>query len=565
MPPSFPSFSPYSLPRHVAEEVRRPSPGHRTCRNKSEEAEGAGAEGHGLHECVVKVDVDRQEAVTADRRNRLIMKRATDAVTEQERPIFPSQQEGPFPQDAWGSHQSVASLANFSSPNFPLPAWGYAPSLPEYADGDALDGFNLNSIFLRTPSAFTVGHNAHYGYSPTYLGLSTMSLRRGPLPFASSSTPQFSNADTEMEEIINNGSPAAAPSPGFGTQEETLGIGDDMDEEEEVEEEPAEPELEPARSKRGKKDKRAANGKSDEPRVKWTAKEDECLAEAWKTVSMDPINDANQDTDTYWTRVKMAFDECKLVDPEFAGIHMKHGDKAKSNHWASIQLACHKWHGIQEEVMARPENGADVERHTFRRDNGNNADFKFLHVLTRIESCEKWAEVRLALAKAKDGVYNRTRLPRGRQMVSLMATKRRRRQGIRHPLPKGCKRRSNSASPTPRATPPCGRISPRQGGRRTKQDAKLDLLRTNVAAKKRNTDLVFLMGGGDTVTMDPQVKEWYLAKWDLILNLMLGPAAIASTTSTPNAPGSPTPTPTTATLTPPTSPAHAGDDEEFVI
>ncbi|KAE8783911.1 putative methionyl-tRNA synthetase [Hordeum vulgare] len=42
----------------------------------------------------------------------------------------------------------------------------------------------------------------------------------------------------------------------------------------------------------------------------------------------------------------------------------------------------------------------------FRRDSGTDADFKFLHVFTKIESCKKWAEVRLALAKAKDGVYN---------------------------------------------------------------------------------------------------------------------------------------------------------------
>ncbi|KAE8774055.1 putative methionyl-tRNA synthetase [Hordeum vulgare] len=196
-----------------------------------------------------------------------------------------------------------------------------------------------------------------------------MGLRRGPLPFVPGSAPQSNNADAEMEEIINNGSAVAASCPGFGTQKETLDIDDDMDEEEvkqevvkeEVEkEEPAE--LEPARSKGRKKKKRVANGKPTEPRVKWTAKEDECLAEAWKTVSIDPITGANQNTDTYWRRIKTTFDERKLVDSEFAGIHMQRGDKAMSNHRASIQLACHKWHGIQEEVMARPESGANIER-----------------------------------------------------------------------------------------------------------------------------------------------------------------------------------------------------------
>ncbi|KAE8801518.1 putative methionyl-tRNA synthetase [Hordeum vulgare] len=91
---------------------------------------------------------------------------------------------------------------------------------------------------------------------------------------------------------------------------------------------------------------------------------------------------------------------------------MERGDKVMSNRWSSIQQACNKWHAIQEEVIARPESGTNVERRMvrmfeiFRRESSTDVDFKFIHVFTKVESCEKWAEVRLALAKAKDGFYN---------------------------------------------------------------------------------------------------------------------------------------------------------------
>ncbi|KAE8811295.1 putative methionyl-tRNA synthetase [Hordeum vulgare] len=141
--------------------------------------------------------------------------------------------------------------------------------------------------------------------------------------------------------------------------------------------------------------KRESNAKPAEPHIKWTSKEDECLAEAWKTVSIDPFTVTNQNTDTYWWRIKTAFDERKLVDPDFANIHMDRGDKAMANHWATIQTAYNKWHGIIEMVRMFV---------MYRQDNSDQ-EFKFLHMFSRIESCEKWRESRLALAKAKE-TYN---------------------------------------------------------------------------------------------------------------------------------------------------------------
>ena len=71
-----------------------------------------------------------------------------------------------------------------------------------------------------------------------------------------------------------------------------------------------------------------------EPRLKWTAKEDVLLAEAWKTVSLDAIVGANQNMDNYWKRVKSAYDEQRMIDPDFHMCVTERGQKAMANHWA---------------------------------------------------------------------------------------------------------------------------------------------------------------------------------------------------------------------------------------
>jgi hypothetical protein len=205
-----------------------------------------------------------------------------------------------------------------------------------------------------TPSPPKYDAVMHEGISPA--------LRRGPLSFSHVGMPPPN--DGVMHDMITSGSMAAASSPGFFTQEEARatkavaaalrggidGLGDatqDVDEEEEeqalVDKEDDAPEP-TSMAKEWKKRKK--NSPPTEPRIKWMGKEEECLAEAWKTVSMNGITDANQNFDTYWQRVKMAFDERKIVDPYFNKTVMVRGEKAMATHWGVMQAACSRWHGI---------------------------------------------------------------------------------------------------------------------------------------------------------------------------------------------------------------------------
>ncbi|KAE8809880.1 putative methionyl-tRNA synthetase [Hordeum vulgare] len=170
-------------------------------------------------------------------------------------------------------------------------------------------------------------------------------------------------------------------------------------------------------------------------------------------------------------------------------------------------------------------------------------EFKFLHMFSGIESCEKWREVRLALEKAKE-----TYSPDA-------------------PSPSATKGRSDGtrkARAARVATPAVERlqalieqcianIKNSAARREEKSDERCSALMINVAAKKRNTDLGFLMEP-DTSTMDEKVKALYIVQRDLILSHMPAPAATTTVTTTAAPTTTPSPSAETTLTTSQTTP-----------
>jgi hypothetical protein len=141
------------------------------------------------------------------------------------------------------------------------------------------------------------------------------------------------------------------------------------------------------------------------------------------------------------------------------------------------------------------------------------------NVYARIEDCEKWAEVRWTLSKNKDEQYN----------PDALATA----ASVGHPEfgQKKLKELKKSGAPADRlqaSFEKCwAEARAHNAGRDTKYDARwkqmlanqgtrIALLQTTSAAKKRNTDLAFLIGGNDT-TMDEETRAWYDAHRQAIL------------------------------------------------
>ncbi|KAE8805174.1 putative methionyl-tRNA synthetase [Hordeum vulgare] len=172
-----------------------------------------------------------------------------------------------------------------------------------------------------------------------------------------------------------------------------------------------------------------------------------------------------------------------------------------------IQTASSKWRGTIEEVAARPKSGANLEGQMismFSMYHANNEDqeFRFLHVFSQIELCENCREVRFALDKANETYESDARAPlaaEGRRDDTKKSRATRDATPATKPLQaliQQCIADTKSSAPKRKE-----KSVARWSALMVNQHANLDLKRTNVTAKKRNTDLTFLIGA-DTSTMD---------------------------------------------------------------
>jgi hypothetical protein len=146
-------------------------------------------------------------------------------------------------------------------------------------------------------------------------------------------------------------------------------------------------------------------------------------------------------------------------------------------------------------------------------DDTDGQTFKYLNVVARIKSCKKWADIRRNLAKNKDEQYNpdasAPAASAGRPELGQKKLKELKKAG--HPAER--LQASFDKCWADARTHVAGRdnkYDARWKEMLANQGVRISLLKATSTAKKRNTDLAFLIGGNDAA-MDEEARAWYEA------------------------------------------------------
>ena len=126
-----------------------------------------------------------------------------------------------------------------------------------------------------------------------------------------SQAPEEEEVEAEEEEDEEERRVDDEDDEGMAEPGDDEAVEEEEEEEEEVEAEEEEEEEVPRAKGRGKRKGAATTKKPGSRGKKWTPLEDQCLCDAWKEVSIDPVTGANQPSGAYWGRIKKEFDERK--------------------------------------------------------------------------------------------------------------------------------------------------------------------------------------------------------------------------------------------------------------
>jgi hypothetical protein len=180
---------------------------------------------------------------------------------------------------------------------------------------------------------------------------------------------------------------------------------------------------------------------------------------------------------------------------------------------------------------------------TYREDT-EDVKFKFIHVFKRIEKCDMWAVVRASLGKGKDVAFDPTTpLPaagQGRpEMGNKKAKQARDEVSAMERLQSSIDNCiavvvTNNAAREEKEAVREVKFDARWVMMFEKQEVKIGLLNTNVAAIKRKEDLSLLTI--DTSLMCTEVKAWHKAQCEIMLAKIRPPPVSSITTPMVNPP-----------------------------